>query len=320
MALVLLLLFVCLMELSFASGSTASIVGRKVWSECHPNGSCSCGSDVGAAVVCKEDSELIYIQPCFCMYYDSEENKTLLRNCLITCFHFTIYGNLYNSIKRYPVENAALFNEAVCSESSTNIISNRFCGRCKEGYGLAVYSYHYTSCTPCTDYSYKNWLLYFTVALLPLTIFYFLVVTLKFNVAGSGLNGTIFVLQCLMSSAQLRLFEGFISASTRSSGLFGYVIVTSLLGFVNLDFFRTAYPYFCLHPKLNILHIMSLEFIVALYPFLLIFLTYILITMQSSDRVDMETLPMVPEPLPKATQCENISGRDLCHFHPTVQY
>lgn len=43
------------------------------------------------------------------------------------------------------------------------------------------------------------------------------------------------------------------------------------------------YPYFCLHPKFNMLHIVSLDFIVALYPFFLIFLTYILVTMYDNN-------------------------------------
>ncbi len=47
---------------------------------------------------------------------------------------------------------------------------------------------------------------------------------------------------------------------------------------MNLDFFRDVYPDFCLHPRMNVLHVVSLDYIVALYPFLLIFITYVLIT------------------------------------------
>ena len=44
-----------------------------------------------------------------------------------------------------------------------------------------------------------------------------------------------------------------------------------------------AYPYFCLHPDLNILHVISLDFAVALYPFVLILLTYLLIRVYDSN-------------------------------------
>ena len=55
-------------------------------------------------------------------------------------------------------------------------------------------------------------------------------------------------------------------------------IITSISGPVNLDFFRLVYPPFCLHPKANVFAILSLDYLVALYPFLLIFLTYLLVT------------------------------------------
>ncbi len=48
---------------------------------------------------------------------------------------------------------------------------------------------------------------------------------------------------------------------------------------MNLDFFRDAYPPICLHPRFNILHVLSLDYIIAFYPFLLVFLTYLLVTM-----------------------------------------
>ena len=282
-----LCLLIGVMHLSGATGNTALDQDHKVWSVCRSNGSCSCGSDLNEVVMCEED--VLHIVPCYCMYYDAKENKTLLGNCPLTCYYRTPVRNLYRNwypLERYAVENASLFNEAACGQLPTRIISNRegrFCGRCKEGYGLAVYSYHYTSCIPCTDYGLKNWLLYFTVALLPLTVFYFLVVIFKFNLASSRLNGIIFVLQCILSSVQMRVLEGFFFAESNKHILIGFKIIMSIVGFVNLDFFRTVYPYFCLHPKLNILHVVSLDYIVALYPFLLIFLTYVLVNMHDSN-------------------------------------
>ncbi len=91
------------------------------------------------------------------MYYDEDNNETILGNCMQTCFliHLT-----------YSIKNASLFNNDVCNKYKNTNREGRFCGRCKEGYGLAAYSYHYTTCIPCTDYGYENWIKYFTVALL----------------------------------------------------------------------------------------------------------------------------------------------------------
>ena len=55
-------------------------------------------------------------------------------------------------------------------------------------------------------------------------------------------------------------------------------VTTSIFCVVNLDLFRLVYPPFCLHPKANIFQILSLDYLVALYPFLLIFMSYVLVT------------------------------------------
>ncbi len=134
---------------------------------------------VGAAsdaVRCSDDANTLQVQPCYCMFYEVSENRTLAGNCMPTCYTIGI-SRYYQSLTRYSVQNGSLFNEDMCSSliAVDTHREGRFCGRCKKDYGLAVYSYHYTSCTPCKDYSYKNWLRYFAVSLLPLTALYFIV-------------------------------------------------------------------------------------------------------------------------------------------------
>ena len=260
----------------------------KVWSTC-TNSSCTCGSDLHHAIKCSDDS--LQIQSCYCMYYDQDENTAIAGNCLVSCFAIT--GVYYHTVNRYLVKNATHFNRDMCSPAVAWVDTHRegrFCGACAEGYGLAVYSYHTYTCIPCTDYGYWGWLRYFAVALLPLTLFYFLVVLLRINIPSSHLNGVVFVVQCALSPLQLRIIDGYIYALTRGGAdqafklpvACGYFL-PSLLGILNLDFFRTAYPCFCLHPKMNILHIASLDFIVALYPFVLIALTYILVCLHDKN-------------------------------------
>lgn len=278
------LIFIALLESSIIFGGASLDEGSKVWS-IYKNGSYESGDTIRDAILC--DDDYIWIQSCYCMFFNQEDNSTILGNCMPTCYyvHFHEVGRAYYKVDRYAIENGSQLNEAICSINFAHIDTNRegrFCGRCKEGYGLAVYSYHYTSCILCTEYSYKNWLLYFTVALLPLTVFFFLIVVLKFNVTSSRFNGVVFILQCIMSSTQQRVFDGWVAANGEFPSI-AFKVITTALGFVNLDFFRTAYPYFCLHPKLNILHIVSLDYLIALYPFFLIFMTYILVTMYDNN-------------------------------------
>ncbi len=143
-----------------------SSLDRKVWSVCE-DGSCECGSSIGGIVLCDDAGHLL-IQPCYCLYYDFTVNKTFLGACMLTCYYVHYHAALrsYYEVDRLSVQNASQFNDAICGDSYSHIDTNRegrFYGRCKKGFGLAAYSYHYTNCIPCTNYSYKNWLLYFTV-------------------------------------------------------------------------------------------------------------------------------------------------------------
>lgn len=294
--LVVALVVLCWIASAASLNWTVSVTTRDqipehgIWSVCDKN-SCKCGNNLANVVYCS--GEDILIQPCYCMYYDQTENRTIVGNCMYTCFyvHSGNKGNYHYSVKHYSIDNATTFNTEVCGSLISYRDINRegrFCGRCKDGYGLAVYSYHYTRCVKCTDFGFKNWLRYFVVALLPLTLFYFLVVLFRINVSTSRLNGIVFVMQCIGSPLQLRTIEGYLSTlmynnafqfPKRARGLISVEILGCILGIVNLDFFRTIYPYFCLHPNMNILHVVSLDIIIALYPFILIFLTYILVTL-----------------------------------------
>ena len=260
------------------------ISDRKVWSVCN-NGSCECGGDIEDTILCSKDS--LYIQPCFCVYFEAESNATILGSCMLTCFYVHLHdhtGRNYYETTRYFIYNGTFLNDQTCSwEFSHQDMhrQGRFCGGCEEGYGLSAYSYSYLDCVPCSDYGYKNWLIYFAVALLPLTVFYFIVVIIKLNVPSSHLNGTVFVFQCFTSTIQLRAFDALIKANNANPVFFHFV--TTFFGFVNLDFFRSLYPYNCLHPQLSMMHLVSLDFIVAFYPFFLIFVTCLLVSLYDKN-------------------------------------
>ena len=52
--------------------------------------------------------------------------------------------------------------------------------------------------------------------------------------------------------------------------------LSAVYGMWNLDFLRMVYKPFCLHPNMSIIQVMCLDFAVAVYPLLLILLTYML--------------------------------------------
>lgn len=257
----------------------------KIWSTCYSNGSCFCGSSLKKSVQCSNESDRILIQPCYCMYYDPTKNMSVAGHCMFTCFYPPYLNrDLYYSIDGYEVYNTTLFNTTKFNDLMCNAYyplqrEGRFCGRCKDKYGLAVYSYDYASCINCTAVGYKSWLKYLAIAFLPLTVFYVLVVTFRVSVTTSRLNGVLFVVQCILSPLQLRVFYIWLRLTPLKSNntFFVLKLIFSVFGIANLDFFRELYPDFCLHPTLNVFHVMSLDYIIALYPFFMILCTYVLI-------------------------------------------
>ena len=234
------------------------------------NDMCACCShDKFQPLTCHNDSRTAVIRPCTCVYYDTDVNLTVVGNCFFSCYK--INGIVMN------ITSSAEFNEDICGKYGSLNRTGRFCGRCSSGYGLAAYSYLIIHCIPCQDYGYKNWIKYFTVALIPLTVFYILAVLLGFNVTTSSLNGIVLVIQCMLSPIQVTFIRDNSTIFKQNFRLF-FIASSSIFCIVNLDFFRIAYSPFCLHPKANVLQILSLDYIVALYPFLLIFITYVLIS------------------------------------------
>ena len=182
------------------------------------------------------------------------------------------------------VTTSTELNNGICNQYGSLNRKGRYCGQCNDGYGLEAYSYQYISCVSCQNYGYKNWLRYFAVALLPLTLSYIIAVVFGFTATSSSVTGIVLVTQCTTSSVFTIFDRGAFTLGKseywNNMSVFGgnlYKIATNLVGIVNLNFFRWTYPPLCLHPKATIFQVLALDYMVALYPFFLIFLTYVLV-------------------------------------------
>ena len=227
-----------------------------------PDSSCECGSSIGQVVQCTNHS--VYIFTCHCMSYSEELGMDIMGSCPFLCenvYFIKVHSNL----------------DYLCNQINR---TGQLCGKCSEGYAPAVYSYG-SLCVQCTHYKH-NWIKYVMVAYLPVTIFYIVVILFRFNAMSPSVIAYIFVSQIISSPAFASIFtiyvyfsekQPVISANVRLMGDF----VSSIYGMWNLDFFRYVYQPFCLHPNMTTLQMISLDYAIAVYPLLLIFLTYLLV-------------------------------------------
>ena len=104
--------------------------------------------------------------------------------------------------------------------------------------------------------------------------FYFFVVIFNINVTSSRLHGAVWFSQALSMPAFIRLF---VSALSHGSPymLTATKILKVFYSFWNLDLFRSIIPDICLN--VTTLQALALDYFIALYPFVLIIISYILI-------------------------------------------
>ena len=242
----------------------------------HTNGSttCECGSSLENRIICNSTYRTVVLHLCFCMTF-AKDNRTLVVG---SCF----YGCRYRK-KEYYYKNAIPYYSLPPDSSQLNIVACQYynregqlCGKCRDGYSLPVYSYN-VDCIECTNYG-NNWVKYVAIAFLPLTGFCLIVVVFRVNLTSGPL--AVFVLLCQIGYAP-PLQRALALRQTPHKYLVN--ILYSLYGFWSLDFFSLLYEPFCLHPKMGILQILALNYVIAVYPLLLIVITYILVELHDRN-------------------------------------
>jgi hypothetical protein len=121
------------------------------------------------------------------------------------------------------------------------------------------------------------------MAYFPVTMFYTLVILFRFNAMSPSVIAYIFVSQIVSSPAIASIFTTFVNSAEKHPIMHIKLrlvgdFISNLYGFWNLDFFRYVYQPFCLHPNMTTLQMISLDYAIAVYPLLLIFLTYAFVT------------------------------------------
>ena len=155
------------------------------------------------------------------------------------------------------------------------------CSKCKPGYGPAVYSFT-LMCAECSDNG-VGWALYLFLVLFPITVFYIIVII--FNIRATAPPFTAFVMMCQVYCTielihvplQMKLKHNMQSLSLLIH------VDRVLTGIWNLDFFRYLLPPFCVSSHLSNIQALNLEYILIIYPFLLIIFTSLCIELHARN-------------------------------------
>ena len=242
------------------------------WFTCESDGSCKCENSSSDAVVCDNAKQISAFLDCHCVTYDEKTRSTYVGACFFTCEHLkNANKNESHAVYHYlPKTPKLLINNSVCKYfHRTGIL----CGDCQGGHSPFVLSYN-LSCVKCPD-GQRNWWRFILVGFGPLTIFYFIVILFNINATSSRLRGAVWFSQMVSIPAFVRVVYASLSIGNYSVQLKIVQVLTAFCSFWNLDVLRSAIPDTCLN--VSTVQALALEYLVALYPFVLITITYIII-------------------------------------------
>jgi hypothetical protein len=216
------------------------------------------------------DNSRISIRNCNCMTYNKDKCSILFGDCPYGC-GFTTDNSSWSKQVYHPMpNNVSEYNLEMCGRLNRD---GPMCSKCRKDFCPLVYSYE-LKCVACRESKY-NWLKFTAAAFIPLTFFYFVVVLFRIDATSPYLYGFIALNQALASPTSLR--QLFLT-------LKGHYIFTARLVAIpytiwNLDFFRSLPLNICL--DLTTLQTLALDYAIAIYPLLLVIITYVVIELHA---------------------------------------
>ena len=232
---------------------------------------CVCADWPNEMVTCDEGSQQASMKIGYCMTYDNETREVRAGHCTNTFFRNDSY-KLYYPL---PTEVSDL-NDRVCAPSNSKGL---LCGECQEGFAIAAL--WNTLCINCTGTT-NGWIKFLAAEYLPLTVIFMLIITFAINIVSGPINSFIFFAQVIgMTTSMLTLnfeVQTFrLSALVDSLKRYPWMVAATFYEAWNLNVFPRAYvvTLFCLTKHLTRFQGMTLEFIRAFYPLILIVLLYI---------------------------------------------
>ena len=228
---------------------------------------CVCGSRLHGIVSCNAETSTVYLANFYCIFFNEELYTTLIGSC-----PYSTGGLLPKNISELKGDIG------LCSLLHRK---GRLCGECEDNYTLPVYSYN-PGCVKCKDFKH-GWIKFIVAAFLPLTFFYVTAILFRISATSSALNGYVLVSQLVATSAGIRaLYFRSHFYDVSFSKVPSVDLLIAVYAIWNLDFFRNFYHSTCLHPGITYSQVLLLDYAVAVYPLLLIFITFILVKLHDN--------------------------------------
>ena len=157
--------------------------------------------------------------------------------------------------------------------------TGRMCAYCRKNYS----TYYHTNNFDCGPYDKCNigWLLYIVSEIIPITVFFLVIILFNINFAAGTINGLIFYFQ--ITEVSFQVTSNFVSCSPTLSHL--NEVYTFFVGIFNLKFFYHSQLSFCLWREAQTLDLYAIRYVKIVYSLLLVFAIVFLLRCCSSRRM-----------------------------------
>ena len=244
------------------------------------NITCECGDEVGGIISCDNNTKQVFVSDCYCVTYAKYSDLLVVGACPYSC----LYRSATNGIKNRGVyllpRNKSDLSDELCGKWNRE---GQMCSQCKKGFAPPVLAYE-LGCMECNVTESVSGALKFVAAgLLPPTILFFLVITLRLNINSPKIIRFIFFAQLVASAPIIYHAKNTYNSITNNSSMKTMLdIVWAFYGLFSLDFFYTILPPFSI-PGVTTSVKLTLQLYIAVYPLLLTIFIYTLIELHARD-------------------------------------
>ena len=233
---------------------------------------CVCSEGADTSVICNQKERTSYMKLGHCIFQDYQSGDTFATSCPYV-FPTDI---MQDGLIQLP-DNVTKLNMFICGHLQRDT-GTLFCSRCTNGTGPAIYSYG-SQCATCST---LNILYYLLLVYVPITIMYLSILLFRLSLVSPPIGH--YILYCNIVALAIRTHgHSTIYASTNKGTILLIKLLLTLCSIWTIDTLRFISPPLCISQSMEDIYTPGFDAIAALYPFILLLLTYIIIELHAKD-------------------------------------
>ena len=243
------------------------------WFKETETGSCECGPELGGVIKCDEDTKKVSIRMGYCITYDSSSGELLVG--------YTNFGYMGGRDRAYNVlpTNITTLNDTMCTSNSRK---GFLCGECIDTFGVAINS-QFNECAKCRELYAVG--MYLLLVILPITIFFILVIMFRLNFTSGPFLG--YIIFCQMLVLFIRKRCSVYQSVLDEMDVMGQTVANILISLSGIWWYSMSVFWWispvCLSKSLTNFQVVCLDYIFVVYPLFLLIVTYVCIELHARN-------------------------------------